>query len=277
MKRAVLTLGLLLSFGLPAHAELILSGSPSGQDRTELDKSYTALAVQLTQALGEPVRYVPPANIQKYAQEIRKGSYDILIDGPHLGAWRIAKGVHKPVAVADKPLTFLVATLATDTSTQSLAQLAGKSVCAPAAPQVSTLMILNQFPNPLQIPDMRTVETYQASIERIFRGDCQAVVVTDMFYENKLGNDAKAKLNVIFNSRPLPGYVMTASDKLSADKREALTKRLTTANPADDSLLQAVTKASVSGGDPYKVRWAQVKMDSIKGLDQLLIQQSYGW
>ena len=86
LKTHTLAATLLAILTLPAHAELILSGSPSSKDRGELDKRYIELAVQLATALGEPVRYVAPINEMGYAQEIRKGSYDILIDGPHLGA-----------------------------------------------------------------------------------------------------------------------------------------------------------------------------------------------
>lgn len=272
-----LTLSMTLGLSIPAHAELILSGTPSAQDRTELNKSYEALAVQLTQVLGEPVRYVPPVNTQGYAQELRKGSYDILIDGPHLGAWRIAKGLHKPVAQADTALTFLVVAQVSNDSIQSLEQLVGKSVCTPPAPQISTLMYLNQYPNPLQIPIVRTTEGDQPQIDKLLNGQCQAAVVSAAFYENKLSKQEKDKLRVIFNTRPLPGFVMTASDKLSAEKREALSKRLSTANPAKDPLVQALTKASVSSGDPEKMRWLSVKTDSIKGLENILIEQSYGW
>lgn len=272
-----LALGLSLGLSLPAHAELILSGTPSAQDRTELNKRYEALATQLTQAIGEPVRYVPPANVQGYAQEIRKGSYDILIDGPHLGAWRISRGFHKPIAQADMALTFLVITPATDKSIQSLEQLVGKPVCVPPPPQLSTLMYLNQYPNPLQLPVIRMTEGYQPQVDKLLNGECKAAVISAAFYEHTLNKNAKDKLNVIFNTKPLPGYVMTASDKLTPEKRELLVKRLTGADPSKDLRVQALTKASARGGDPEKMRWVSFKADSVKGLEQVLVQQSYGW
>jgi len=120
---------ILASLSLPAQAELILSGIPAIQERTELDKNFIKLASQLTDVLGEPVRYVAPINEMGYAQEVRKGTYDIVIDNPVLAAWRIAKGMHKPVAQVDVPSTYLVVVPATDTSTKSPEQLIGKSVC----------------------------------------------------------------------------------------------------------------------------------------------------
>jgi len=41
-----------LAISLPAHADLILSGSPSIVDRTELNKNYTALATLLSKELA---------------------------------------------------------------------------------------------------------------------------------------------------------------------------------------------------------------------------------
>ncbi|MDD2892411.1 MAG: PhnD/SsuA/transferrin family substrate-binding protein [Halothiobacillaceae bacterium] len=221
----------LLCLSLPAQAELTLSGLPFDKDPTEQNKNYVALAAQLSQALGEDVRYVPSANILGYAQAIRRGEYDILVDGPHFSAWRIAEGLHSAVVQADITLTYAVVTAADDTGIQSLEQLVSQPVCASSPPQLSTLMLLNQYPNPIQEPTLH---------------------ITD-------------------------GYLMTASPKLTVAKRTALTKRLSTANPANDSLLQALTKASVHNGEPEKMHWSVSDTGNIKGLEKILIKQSYGW
>lgn len=268
---------LLTCLSLPAQAELVLSGSPSIQDRSELNTRYTELATQLTEALGEPVRYVAPINEAGYAQEIRKGSYDILIDGPHLAAWRSAKGIHKPVVQSDIPLTFLVVVPASNTSTKSPEQLIGKSVCAQPSPNLSNLMFMNLYPNPMQLPNVRVVEGFKPIAAKVIKGECSAGVLNAAFYEKTLGKDEQAQLRIVYNTRPLPGHILTVSDKVSDAKREALQKRLTGADPATDKLAQAMTSAGVRGGEPTKTRWQAVKPESIKGLDQLLVQQSFGW
>ena len=279
MKTTSLALGisLLLGASLPAQAELILSGSPSVQDRAELDKRYTELATELSKVLGEEVRYVAPLNEMGYAQEIRKGSYDILIDGPHLAAWRETKGLHKPVAQTTIPLTFLVVTPANDTSIQSPEQLIGKPVCSQPSPNLSTLMFMNLYPNPMQMPTMRIVNGFKPITEKVLKGECKAGVLNAGFYEKTLDKATQEKLRVIYNTRPLPGHIMTASNKLSAEQRESLIKRITNADPANDKLVQAMTAASVRGGDVQKTRWVAVKEGSLKGMDEVLIQQSFGW
>lgn len=272
-----LTLSLALTCTANAHADLILSGSPSAQDRSELDKRYTELASELTQVLGEPVRYVAPLNQIGYAQEIRKGSYDILFDGPHLAAWRESKGLHKPVAQTNLPSTFLVVVPAKDNTTQSPEQLIGKPVCAQPSPNLSNLMFLNLYPNPLQIPNIRVVEGFKPIVEKVIKGECIAGVLNAAFYEKTLDKATQEQLRVIYNTRPLPGHVMTVSNKVSAAQREKLIARITNADPTSDKLLHSMTLAAVRGGEPTKTRWLAVKPDGLKGLEEILVQQSFGW
>ncbi len=277
MKTHSLALCILLCISQAAQAELILSGSPSIQDRSELNTRYTELASELSKALGEPVRYVAPLNEMGYAQEIRKGSYDILLDGPHLAAWRNAKGIHQLIAQSDIPLTFLVVSPANDSSITSPEQLISKPVCAQPSPNLSNLMFMNLYPNPLQLPDLRMVTGFKPIVEKVLKGECKAGVVNATFYEKTLDQESRDKLRIIHNTRPLPGHVMTVSNKISPEQREALIKRITNANPAHDTLVQAMTKAVVIGGEPSKTRWLAVKPESLKGLDEILVQQSFGW
>jgi len=261
---------------VPVHAELILSGTPNMADHAELEKRYTLLASELSQALGEPVRYVAPKNEMAYAQDIRQGKYDILLDGPQFAAWRMAKGMHTPVVQSDTSLTFVVVVPVSDTSTQSTGQLIGKPVCLMPAPNLSNLMFMNIYPNPLQLPVTKVVDGYRPIVEKVIKGECVAGVISASVF-NDLDKGVIDKLRVFYNTPPLPGYFLTASKKLDASKRDALAKRLADANPAADKLAQAMTAAVVRGADPTKTGWKSAKTDSIKGLDQILIQQSFGW
>lgn len=274
---ASLTLGLSLALSLPAQAELTLSGSPSSTDRTELNKRYEELAKQLSQELGEPVRYVAPINFEGYAQALRKKEYDLLIDGPHLSAWRIGKGIHKPVVAAKVSLQFLVVVPANDASIQSPEQLIAKPVCVQYTPHLSTLMFLNQFPNPMQQPTLRMSDGYNSKVEKLLAGECRAAVLTASFYETGLDKPTQAKLRIIYDTPPLPGYIFTASDKLSEAKRQALAKHLTNAAPATDPLLQALNSAGVRDGAPDKIHWVAANPAALKGMEEVLINHSYGW
>lgn len=277
LKIRTLVATLLAALTLPAHADLVLSGIPSMKDQAKHDKLYTELAAQLSLAVGEPVRYVAPINEMGYAQDIRKGSYDILVDGPHLGAWRVNKGLHKYVAEAAVPLTFLIVAPVTDKETTSPDQLIGKKVCVQPSPTLSTLMFMNLYPNPLQLPVTVISDGLRDVAEGVLDGKCQAGVVNAAFFENILDKNTRSQLRVVYNTRPLPGNVMTVNDKLSEDKRKALQKRITSADPASDKLVQAMTAAGVRAAEPGKTRWVAVNPETLKGLDQILVQQSFGW
>jgi len=270
---------ILTSLSLPAQAELILSGIPAIQERTELDKDFVKLAAQLTDALGEPVRYVAPIAQISYAQEVRKGTYDILIDNPVLAAWRIAKGTHKPVAIVDTTSSFLVVVPATDNSTKSPEQLIiGKAICVQAAPSVANMMLMSLYPNPLQIPATYDEDSQQSIAEKVINGTCRAGVVNAAFFEGVLNKDTQNKLRVIYKTKPLAANAMTVSNKVSEEKRKALSQRVIGTASLNDPLVQSMNAVnSAIGKNAAKATWLEAKPESFKGLEQLLIQQSFGW
>jgi ABC-type phosphate/phosphonate transport system substrate-binding protein len=277
LKIRTLVATLLAALTLPAHAELVLAGNPAAKDRVERDKRFTELASQLSEALGEPVRYVAPINEMGYAQEIRKGSYDILIDGPHLGAWRVNKGLHKYVAEVNTPQTFLIIVPATDKETASPDQLISKKVCVLPSPNLSNLMFMNLYPDPLQTPSLHVVDNFNDVATGVLSGKCMAGVINAAFFASRLDKGEREQLRVAYSTRPLPGNIMTVSNNLNEDKRKALQKRITSADPASDKLLQTITAAGARDSEPGKARWQAVNEKDVKGLDQILIQQSYGW
>jgi len=277
MKTKNLYVYLALAISLPAHAELSLSGSPSIVDRTELNKDYTALAKLLSKELDEPVHYVPPVSCQDYPQALRKGQYDLIVDGSHVAAWRIAKGLHKPVAEAQGTLDYLVVVPASNTTIHSAEQLINRTVCVKASPNLSTLIFIEQFPNPMQQPELRIFDDQARKPQKLLSGECDAAVLPANVYQNKFDLATQAKLRVAYKLAPLPSNVLTASDKLSAEKRNALAKHLSTANPASDPLLQALNKVGVNGEDPSNVRWAEVKTNALQGFDKILTKNAYGW
>jgi ABC-type phosphate/phosphonate transport system substrate-binding protein len=277
MKTKNLYVYLALAISLPAHADLSLSGSPAIVDRTELNKNYTALATLLSKELGEPVHYVAPAGCKDYAQALRKQQYDLIVDAPHMAAWRITKGLHQPIAEAKTTLNFLLVVPAGNTTIHSAEHLINHHVCVQPSPNLSTLMFLNQFPNPMQQPELRMFDNQAKNPRKLLSGECDAAVIPANVYQNKFNQATQAKLRVVYKLAPLPGYVLTASDKLSAEKRHALVKHLTTADPAGDPLLQALNKVGVNDEDPGKVHWIEVKPDALKGFAEVLSQNTYGW
>jgi hypothetical protein len=69
--------------------------------------TYRPLADYLTQVLGREVLLVPSRNFIGYWSQIRKeGTYDFLLDGAHLAAYRMEKMDHQLVAQVDGVLSF---------------------------------------------------------------------------------------------------------------------------------------------------------------------------
>jgi ABC-type phosphate/phosphonate transport system substrate-binding protein len=129
----------------------------------------------------------------------------------------------------------------------------------------------------MQQPELRMYDAQAGKAQKLLSGECDAAVIPANVYQYKFDQATQAKLRIVYVSPPLPGYVLTASNKLSAEKRHALAKHLTTADPAGDPLLQALNKAGVNDEDPGKVHWIEVKPDALKGFDEVLSQNAYGW
>ncbi|MEW5837208.1 MAG: PhnD/SsuA/transferrin family substrate-binding protein [Pseudomonadota bacterium] len=276
MKHCLLPLSLFLYILQPAHADLILSGTPCiNEQRPIFDKRYSALAEELSKALGEPVHYVAPDKGMGYAKKIREGAYDILLDGPHLAAWRSAKGIHQPVALYNLPLTFLVITAAGDI--QSPQQLVGKMVCIQPMPNLSSLEFTQMYTNPAQEPSLLPVEDYGLMVQKILSGKCKAGVLNAEFYTQKLDHKTQGSLHIVYRSAPLPGQVLTVSSKIGADKRKELAERIIHADPAKDELVQAMNRVTANGDAQFNTGWVAVKPENLRGLDSLLVKDSYGW
>lgn len=122
------------------------------------------------------------------------------------------------------------------------------------------------------------MDSHKAIAEKVINGACRAGVLSVAFFESVLSKDSQNKLRVIYNTRPLPGNAMTVSNKVSEEKRKALSKRITSANASSDPLVVSLNAVSSAlGGNAAKARWLETKPESFTGLEQLLIQQSYGW
>ncbi len=268
---------LLALTSIPVHADLTLS-SPPFQNKTEEESMLPVLAQQLAEVLGEPVRYVPATyGMSDYGKHVRNGDYDILLDGPQFGAWRIAKGIHKPVAQSELKLIFVVFVPVSDIKTNSPDQLANKSVCLQPSPSLSNLMFMNMFSNPFQLPDVQVNPDYKKIVENVIKGKCDAGVIPAAMYEKKLDQVDQGKLRIIYSTPPLPGIMLTVSSKVSESKREALKDRITKADPANDKLVQSLNAASGRGAIVNKTKWHAVDPEENKGLDKILVKQAYGW
>lgn len=276
LQRAFLA-GLALLASTVVHADLILSGPPSAANVEQINQAYADLAKGLSVWLGEPVRYEAPTNFMGYAQAMREGKYDLLVDGPHFASWRMANLKHQPVVESTEKLVFLTLAKADDERIKSPDDLVNKHVCTQPSPSFGTMLLLAQYPNPMRQPLMKYEEGYAPNVAAMRKGQCDAAVVNSTFYENQMSAADKSAVKVIHTTRPIPGVVLTAGPKLKPAQIDDLRRRLSQPSGDELGVVFMLSQASVRGAKHDSVRWELVKMEQIKGLDELLRSLSWGW
>lgn len=206
-----------------ASADFVLSSAPR-DTREKEQEIYQPIADLLSKATGEKFRFQWGDNFLIYQSEMRKGNYDLVMDGPHLVAWRMARLNHVPVVKFPGSLEFVLIARKDDQRVQSLKDMAGRSVCALPPPNLSTLTVLAEFDNPARQPHLIGVQGFADTYQGVVSGKCVGAILQAKLYFN-LDKDAKAA-KVVFDTKPLPNQAFTAGPRINADMREKIVKAL---------------------------------------------------
>jgi len=207
-----------------AEQEYIFTAPPRGAPAAEA-KTYEPIAKYLSQVTGKKIVYQHPDNWLTYQNEMQKGTYDLVFDGPHFISWRMVKTQHQPLAKLPGKLAFVVATSAKNDKFTDLSQLAGRTVCGLAPPNLATLTIQAQFDNPVRQPLIVEVPSFKAGYKEMLGGKkCIAAVMRDKMF-NKLNGEKKAG-RVIWASKGVANQGFSASPRFSAEDKRKMQQAL---------------------------------------------------
>ncbi len=202
---------------LTAFSDEIIMSAPPRESQQEAEALYKPLADKFTEILGRPVRYVYPGNWFTYQRQMRKGHYDIAFDGPHFASWRIKHLAHEVLVKLNGSIKFVALAHKTNKSVSSLSDLVGKKICSVSPPNLSALIILHSYKNPVQQPILRGIKGGMANVISKFNaGGCDAAVIRSSYYKKKLDLDERNTTKIIYRSIALPNQAFTVSKKLSA-------------------------------------------------------------
>jgi ABC-type phosphate/phosphonate transport system substrate-binding protein len=244
---------------LPVQAELILSSAPRDTREKEED-IFKPIADLLSKAVGEKVTFRHGNNFLVYQSEMRKGAYDIVLDGPAFVGWRMAKLGHVPLVKFPGNLVFVAITKNNQDKIKDLKDLAGRTVCAFPSPNLATLTVLYEFGNPARQPLIIEVQTFPDAYKGVKSGKCVGGILQAKLYQD-LDKEAKAA-KVLFTSKPLPNQAFSAGPRVTAEKRERVTLALLSAEGA---------AATQKLREVYKVQaLASATVEEYQGLGKLL-------
>jgi ABC-type phosphate/phosphonate transport system substrate-binding protein len=240
--RLALCLAGLLAGGV-AQADLILSAPPRETPEAGL-KTYGPLAEFLSKAVGEKVVYRYPDTWGVYQALMTKGEYDLVFDGPHFVSWRIQRLQHVPLAALSGKLSFVVVARQDDNRVHTTKDLVGKKVCGHAPPNLATLTLFDQFPNPSRQPILVETKGFDGAYQGLLAGKCVGTVLPVEAHK-KL--DAAARTKVLYTSEPFMNQALTAGPRVSAEIRQKIAKALLEA----EGIIASRQIAATFGGSEF--------------------------
>jgi ABC-type phosphate/phosphonate transport system substrate-binding protein len=249
----------------PVPADLVLSSAPRDTREAE-EQIYKPIAELLTKVTGEKVTFKWGDNFLIYQSEMRKGIYDITLDGPHLVAWRMAKLGHVPVVKFPGSLEFVLIVKKDQNKVQTLKDMAGRTVCALPPPNLATLTVLSEFDNPSRQPHVIGVQAFGDTYKGVVSGQCVGGILQAKLYFN-LDKDAKAA-KVVFDTKPLPNQAFTVGPRVTAETRDKMAQALLSPEgaAASQKLLDAFKAPKLVSASP----------DEYRGLERL-VRNEFGF
>jgi len=201
LKGAAAVLALMVATS--ASADLVLSTQPRGP-HSEVDKPFEELAAYLSQATGTTVTYKYIDTWLAYAIEMQKGRFDIVFDGPAFVSWRMLHRDHEVlVKVAGAPGRHVVAVRKENAKFKTIHDLAGHRICGRPTPNLSSLVMLNEFPNPSRQPLIVPAESYDDAFEKMMENRCAGAVVSESKFK-KLNEKDVARAVIVTEPLRVP-------------------------------------------------------------------------
>lgn len=203
---------------------LVFSAPPRETEQAGKSK-YEPIADYLSRELGRPVVYKHPGTWGVYRTEMLKGKYDILFDGPHFNAYRAEKLRHNILAKIPIKHQFVVITSRSNKIIKKVTDLAGRSVCAHAPPNLGTLTLLNNFDNPMRQPVILNTKGWK----NIYKGVVQRRCIGGILPLANLNKyDANQNnIRIVHRDRALPNQAFSAGPRLSSSDQTRIMRALT--------------------------------------------------
>ncbi len=204
--------------------EYIFSAPPRGTPEIEA-QVYRPIAAYLSKVTGKRIVYKHPDNWLNYQNDLQKGRYDLVFDGPHFIGWRIAKMQHQPLAKLPGNLAFVVFVSNDNKRIRRLGDLAGRTLCGLAPPNLATLTMYNQFPNPARQPLVIEVKSFKAGYDQVNMGKCVAGVMRDKMFA-KLQKIHGGQARIIWRSQGTVNQGFSAGPRFSIDDKKRIASSL---------------------------------------------------
>ncbi len=218
-----LTLSLLADIATAADFTFAV---PPRESTAKAQEVYGPIADYLSKVTGAKFTLRYTDNWLTYQSDMLKDAYDIVFDGPSFIGWRMAKLNHVPVAKLQGNLAFVVIARSDNAKVKDLKDLAGRTVCGFAPPNLATLTMYVQFDNPARQPRVREVKNFREAFEGVLSRACDGAVLQTGLYDKFNEGVAKDQTAVLYKSKPVPNQGFSIGPRIPPDMRDKIAKAL---------------------------------------------------
>ncbi len=222
MKLSLLSFLVAISILATAQAETFLLTAPPREKPADGKAMYGPIADYLSAKTGHTFTYRHPDNWLSYMKGMRMGEYDLAFDGPHFVSWRVAALQHTPLVRLPGKLVFVVISRKDNTKISKLQDLAGKSICGHAPPNLATLTMQDQFQNPARQPRVQVVRGFKNVYKAMVEGKCEAAVIPAKVYNKLNKKDEKQQTRILFRSAGLPHQAISAAPSIPEEVQQQI-------------------------------------------------------
>jgi len=237
----------------------VVFAAPPRETPEKGEEIYGPVAAYLSQVLGRPVVYEHPGTWGVYRTEMLRGAYDIVFDGPHFNSYRAERLNHNIVAKIAKRHEFVVV-VRKDEKFSNMKDLAGRTFCTHAPPNLGTLVLLDQFDNPARQPVILNTKGWANIYKGVASGQCVAGILPEL---NLKQYDKDQRVKIVYKAPVLPNQGFSVGPRLNATEQAKIAQALTSADAANPT---AKLRAAYKVGDSF----AQTTNDEYVGISRYL-------
>ena len=223
--------------------EALVFTAPPRESVDDAMEIYQPVAAYLSQVIGKKVVYKHPGTWGVYRTQMLQGKYDIIFDGPHFNSYRMEKLNHNILVKIPERHEFAVIVRKQETSFTTVKQMAGRTFCAHAPPNLGTLVLLSQFDNPVRQPMIINTKGWENIYEGVISGKCVGGILPVL---NLKKYDRAGLTRIVFKTQAMPNQAFSAGPRVSLQDQAKIAEALVSPEAAGPT---AKLRAAYKVGD----------------------------
>ena len=248
-----------LQESIAEQQDILVFTAPPRESPEEGMEIYKPVADYLSKTIGKKIVYQHPGTWGVYRTKMVQGGYDIVFDGPHFNSYRMEKLSHNVLVKIPERFEFAVI-VRKEQNFSAVSQMAGRTFCAHAPPNLGTLMLLSKFDNPVRQPVILSTDGWQNIYEGVASGKCLGGVLP---IANLKKYDRAGNTKVIFKTQGMPNQAFSAGPRVSLDDQAKIAQALVSPDAVGPT---AKLRAAYKVGDGFVL----ANNEEYKGLAEFL-------